>query len=166
MKNTPETNEQDIHIMHNGKFSFSIFEGRHPSWCDLKILQGKTKTLVILSQPRGHIGTFVSTAIAALGAQILNIFSLDPATTTFVYCTPPSVPLPIELDEDEAFKALAEILRSMHGPSDEKYELITFEWIPAKGDELVLERYRSGDFPYWHPILPRDVAKILEKLSN
>lgn len=166
MTNRPETNERDIHIMHDGKFSFSIYEGRHPSWCDLKILQGKAKTLVILSQPHGYVGTFVPIAIEQLGTQILNIFSLDPATTTFVSYAPPTVPLPVAPDEDEAFNVLAEIIRSMHGPSNEKYELITFEWIPTKANEPVLERYRAREFPYWYKILPMDVAKLLEGLNT
>ena len=168
MTNRPETDEQNIHIMHDGKFSFSIFEGRHPSWCHLKILQGKTKILIILSQPCGYVGTFIPTASEELGTQILNLFSLDPATTTFVCYTPPSVSIPVEAvdDDDKAFYALAKTLDFMHGPSDDKYEIIRFEWIPATADEPVLERYRAREFPYWYKILPMDVAKLLEGLNT
>jgi len=163
--NTPEGNESDIHSIHNGKFYFSIFDGgRHLSWCDLKILQGKNNhTLVILSQPQGYIGTLIATAAEHIATQVTNLFSLDPATTLYFEYTPPTIPTWLEELEDDP---LANIARYMSGPSDEKYERITFQWAESDTDEPVLERYYAYGKPYWKPILPGDAAKLLLEELN
>jgi len=166
MTNTHDPDKLDIHIMHDGKFYFSIFEGRHPAWCDLKILQGKAKTLVILSQPHGYIGTSIPVAIRQLTTQILNTNGLDPAKTIFLQYTPPTVPPPIELDEDDIVYPLARITNYVFGPSDGKYELITLKWISNSIDEPMLIRYYVQDDPYWEPIIPGKAAKLLEALNK
>jgi hypothetical protein len=166
MTNTPQPNERNIHIMHDGKFYFSTLEGIHPSWCDLKILQGKAKTLILLSQPRDYVGkTYIVNAIKQLSTQILNIFGLDPATTIFLHYTPPTIPPPIELDKDDPLYPLARLSHTMSGPSDEKYERITFEWIPNSADVPMLTRYYVRDF-YYQPIVPGEAAKLLEELNH
>ena len=163
MKNLPEENEPEIRIIHDGKFYFSIFEGRHPSWCDLKVLQGAHKTLVILSQPQGYIGMFIANAIEHLVAQISNVFGLDPATTMYLHYTPPTVPSWFhESDRDDP---LAKIARSAFGPSNEKYECIIIKWIKSEPSESVLEQYSVRELPYWKPILPSEAAKLRQELN-
>jgi hypothetical protein len=166
MANTPEINQPDIHIIHDGKFYFSTLGGRHPSWCDLKILQGKAKTLVLLSQPRGYIGTPIVNGIKHLATQITNLFGLEPATTIYVQHTPPTVLPPLELEEDDPVYPLAQFLRYIDGPSDEKYERIMLDWRMNGVDEPKLLRYYVRDFPDWKPILPGEAAKFLEELNT
>jgi hypothetical protein len=163
--NTSESNESDIHSIHNGKFYFSIFDGgRHLSWCDLKILQGKNNhTLVLLSQPQGYSGTFIANAAKHIVTQVTNLFGLDPATTMYIHYTPPTVPLEYEGFEDDP---LANIVRSLSGPGDEKYERITFQWGEANTDEPILERYYAYGEPYWKPILSGDAARLLGELAR
>jgi hypothetical protein len=165
MKNPPERNESEIHIIHNGKFYFSIFEGRHPSWCNLKILQGKNNSsLVILSQPQGYIGTFIASAAEHIATQVVNLFGLDPALTLFIHYMPPTVDKwPQDLAEDDP---IAEFVRYFHGPSDEKFDQVTFQWMETDTDEPTLERYYVQVDPYWKRIYPGDVIKLLEQLNR
>lgn len=163
MKNLPEENEPEIRIIHDGKFYFSVFEGRHPSWCDLKVLQGEHKTLVILSQPQGYIGTFIANAIEHLVAQISNVFGLDPGTTMYLHYTPPTIPSWFyERNTDDP---LAKIARHAFGPSDEKYERIIIKWVKSERGESVLEQYHVHELPDWKLISPSEAAKLPQELN-
>jgi len=163
VENASEENERWIRTTHHGKFFFSLFEGRRPSWCNLKVLQGEDTTLVILSQPQGYRGTFIVNAAEHIATQVTNLFGLDPATTMYIQYTPPTVPHRLEELDDGPLAAIA---RSISGPSDEKYERITFNWVTSDADEPILERYSVQEFPSWEPLLPREVTKLLQELNK
>ena len=165
MTHRPEPDEQGIHIIHDGKFYFSIHEGRHPSWCHVKILQGTAKTLVLLSQPHGYIGTFIATAAEDIATELTNLFGLDPVTTIFVEYTPPTVHT-FAIPKGDPSSLNDSIWHALHGVSNEKYERITFQWTSTDTDEPMLKRYSAGDSPFWTCILPGDVAKWCEDLNN